>query len=137
MGSVAMEKKFAQSHKDLEAYQMAFEAAMQIFEIRRVFPPEERYALTGQMRRSSRSVCANITEAWRKRRYEADFVHRLSHAETEAAETQTWLDFALRRGYISSTTHHHLCQTYDHIIGKIVTLINNPTPWLLPPQRKP
>ncbi len=79
---------------------MAFETAMQVFEVSKLFPREEIYALMDQMRRSSRSVCGNIAEAWRKRRYEAAFVSKLNDAEAEAAETQTWLHFAIECGYL-------------------------------------
>jgi hypothetical protein len=77
------------THRDLEVYGIAFEAAMRIFDISPTFPKEETYALTDQIRRSSRSVCANLAEAWRKRRYEAAFVNKLSDVEAEAAETQS------------------------------------------------
>ena len=83
------------SHRELEVYQMALDAAMKIFEVSKNFPPEERYSLTDQIRRSSRSVCANLAEAWRKRRYEGAFISKLSDSEAEAAETQTWLEFAV------------------------------------------
>jgi four helix bundle protein len=83
-------------YHELQVYQLAFESAMQIFEMTRAFPREETYSLVDQIRRSSRSVCANIAEAWRKRRYPASFVSKLSDADTEAAETLVWLDFALR-----------------------------------------
>ena len=96
-----MEKKLIRTHRDLDVYKMAFEAAMQIFEKSRLFPIEERYSLTDQVRRSSRSVCANLSEAWRKRRYEASFLSKLSDAEAEAAETQVWLEFAFKCGYLS------------------------------------
>ncbi len=79
------------THRDLDVYRKAFDAAMQIFELSRSFPMEERYSLTDQVRRSSRSVCANLAEAWRKRRYEAAFICKLSDSESEAAETQVWL----------------------------------------------
>ena len=89
-----------QSHEELDVYRLAFEAAMRIFEVSKGFPREETYALTDQIRRSSRSVCSNIAEAWRKRRYEAAFVSKLNDAESEAAETQTWLRFAVECGYL-------------------------------------
>jgi len=106
-----------QSHEELDAYRLAFEIAMRIFELSKGFPREETYALTDQIRRSSRSVCSNIAEAWRKRRYEAAFVSKLNDAEAEAAETQTWIHFAVECGY--------------PIIGKLVNMIFNPTPWIL------
>lgn len=84
-----------QSHEELEVYKLAFEAAMRVFEMSKRFPREETYSLTDQIRRSLRSVCGNIAEAWRKRRYEAAFVSKLNDAESEAAETQTWIRFAV------------------------------------------
>lgn len=111
---------------------MAFEAAMRIFELSKSFPAEERYSLTDQIRRSSRSVCANLTEAWRKRRYEGAFLNKLSDAETEAAETQTWLEFAVKCGYLTAEIGRELYQTYDQILGKVVNMINHPKPWLMP-----
>ena len=127
-----MEKKLIRTHRDLDVYKMAFEAAMQIFEKSRSFPIEERYSLTDQVRRSSRSVCANLAEAWRKRRYEASFLSKLSDAEAEAAETQVWLEFALKCGYLSENIFQELSVAYDNILGKVVNLINNPQQWLLP-----
>jgi four helix bundle protein len=120
-----------QSHEELDVYSMAFEAAMRIYEVTKEFPREETYSLTDQTRRSSRSVCSNIAEAWRKRRYEAAFVSKLNDAESEAAETQTWLKFALNCNYLPSETVAELHQTYDRIIGKLVRMITNPTPWIL------
>jgi four helix bundle protein len=120
-----------QSHEDLDVYKMAFESAMQVFELSKGFPRTEVYSLTDQMRRSSRSVCANIAEAWRKRRYEAVFVSKLSDAESEAAETQTWLRFAAACDYLPSETANVLHRTYDFILGKLVNMIHNPSPWLL------
>jgi four helix bundle protein len=127
-----MEKKLIRTHRDLDVYKMAFEMAMQIFEKSRSFPIEERYSLTDQIRRSSRSVCANLAEAWRKRRYEASFVSKLSDAEAEAAETQVWLEFAFQCGYLKEEMLGELSSIYDNILGKIVSLINNPKQWLLP-----
>ena len=88
------------SVRDLEVYKLAFESAMEVFEMSKYFPKEETYALTDQVRRSSRSVCSNLAEGWRKRRYKAVFVNKLTDAEQEAAETQTWLEFALKCKYI-------------------------------------
>ena len=113
-------------------YQLAFDAAMRIFDLTKSFPPEERYSLTDQVRRSSRSVCANLAEAWRKRRYEGAFLSKLSDSEAEAGETQTWIEFAARCGYMDAQTSHELCRTYDHMLGKLVTMMRNPAPWLLP-----
>jgi four helix bundle protein len=87
--------------RDLEVYKTAFETAMDIFDISKKFPQEEKYSLTDQIRRSSRSVCVNLSEGWRKRRYKAVFINKLTDAAQEAAETQTWLEFALKCNYIS------------------------------------
>lgn len=132
IGRINMEKKLIRTHRDLDVYKMAFEAAMEIFEKSRSFHIEERYSLTDQIRKSSRSVCANISEAWRKRRYEASFLSKLSDAEAEAAETQVWLEFAFKCGYLSEMILQEFSVAYDNILGKIVSLINNPQQWLLP-----
>lgn len=108
---------------------MAFTAAMEIFELTKDFPIEERYSLTDQIRRSSRSVCANIAEAWRKRRYAAALVAKLSDADSEAAETQTWLEFSMRAGYLNTEIGNRLHKTYDLIIGKLVNMMNKPEQW--------
>ena len=105
---------------------------MEIFEISRSFPREEMYSLTDQVRRASRSVNANIAEAWRKRRYEAHFVSKLSDAETEAAETQVWLEFAVHCDYLQQDAAKQLYQAYNDVIGMLVSMINHPTPWVLP-----
>lgn len=126
-----MSQKPIKSHTELEVYQMGFEAAMEIFELSKQFPVEERYSLTDQIRRSSRSVCANLAEAWRKRRYLAAFVAKLNDAEAEAAETQTWLSFAVRSDYLDAETARTLYRTYDQILGKLVNMVDNPYPWLI------
>jgi four helix bundle protein len=104
---------------------------MRVFEVSKEFPREETYSLTDQMRRSSRSVCANLAEAWRKRRYEAAFVSKLSNAESEAAETQTWIRFAVQCRYLPEQVGQELHQTYNHVIGKLVNMIRHPKPWVL------
>src|SRR5216684_8136925 len=91
-------------HQDMDVYKKAFEAAMHVFELSKRFPKEETYSMTDQIRRSSRSVCANLAEAWRKRRYEAAFISKLSDAEAEAAETQVWTEVTLRCGYWNQKT---------------------------------
>lgn len=121
-----------QSHDELDVYKMAFESAMRIFEISKRFPKEKTYSLTDQIRRSSRSVCVNFAEGWRKRRYESVIINRLSDAEAEAAETQTWLDFAYECEYLPGEIMDELKTTYDHVIGKLVNMITKPTPWILP-----
>ena len=126
-----MSQKPIRTHRDLEVYQIAFDAAMHIFELSKKFPSEERYSLTDQIRRSSRSVCANLAEAWRKRRYAAAFALKLNDSEAEAAETQTWLEFAVKCGYLDASTARKLYVQYDQILGKLVNMINEPSPWLL------
>ena len=110
---------------------MAFDVAMGIFELSRGFPAEERYSLTDQICRSSRSVAANLAEAWRRRRYQAAFVQGLNRCESEAAETQVWLEFAVKCGYLDRENGRTLYEAYDRIIGKLVTMINHPDPFLL------
>ncbi|QLE45352.1 four helix bundle protein (plasmid) [Nostoc sp. C052] len=126
-----MEKEPIKSHKDLKVYQMAFDAAMKIFELSKKFPVEELYSLTDQIRRSSRSVCANMEEAWRKRRYEAAFIAKLNDCESEAAETQTWIEFAVKCNYLSVESGRELYGSYNQILGGLVNMIANPTPWLM------
>jgi four helix bundle protein len=116
-------------YRELRVYQLAFESAVRIYEISQSFPTEERYSLTDQVRRSSRSVCANIAEAWRKRRYPRNFVSKLSEADAEAAETLVWLDFALRFGYISDETHKELSDHYDHICSQLALMMAEPEKW--------
>jgi len=123
-------------HTQLEVYQQAFATAMEIFQISKSYPVEERYSLTDQIRRSSRSVCANITEAWRKRRYPGSFIAKLNDAEGEAAETQTWLQFAVECEYVSRDAARNLYSQYDAILGKLVTMINHPDSWTLPRPKK-
>lgn len=105
-------------YRELRVYQLAFESAIQIYEISKTFPAEERYSLTDQMRRSSRSICANLAEAWRKRRYPKSFVSKLSDADGEAAETLVWLDFALRLGCLSVEVHTTLVEQYNRLYSK-------------------
>ena len=117
------------SHRELEVYILSFGTAMKIFEISKSFPKEETYSLTDQIRRSSRSVCANLAEAFRKRRYPKSFISKLSDSESEAAETQTWLDFSLNCGYITEAEHHDLNDTYDKVLGKLITMSLHPENW--------
>jgi four helix bundle protein len=105
--------------RDLKVYQAAFRCAMEIFEITRQFPAEERYSLTDQIRRSSRAVCSNLSESWRKRRYRKVFVNKLSDAMSEAAETQTWLEFCLACGYIEQAVFDRLHDEREGIIGML------------------
>ncbi len=133
------EKKYFRTHEDLIIYQKAFDAAMQIFELSKRFPVEERYSLTDQIRRSSRSVCANLAEAWRKRRYKAAFVAKLSDSEAalkdtashKAAETQVWLKFAVKCQYLTVEEGRELYGTYNQILSGLVKMITHPEDWLL------
>ncbi|MEM1293451.1 MAG: four helix bundle protein [Cyanobacteria bacterium P01_H01_bin.162] len=120
-----------QNHTELQVYQAAFEAAMAIFELSKRFPVEERYALTDQIRRSSRSVCANLAEAWRKRRYPAAFVAKLSDSEAEVAETQTWLEFAVKCQYLDADVARELYQRYNQILGQLIQMLTHPERWTL------
>ena len=120
----------------MEVYQLAIEASMKIFELSKNFPAEEKFSLTDQIRRSSRSVCANLAEAWRKRRYEGAFLNKLNDSEAEAAETQTWLEFAVKCDYLEPEMARELYKTYDQVLGKLVSMINNPSPWILVNKKK-
>jgi len=120
-----------QYHWDLEVYQISVNAAMRIFEISKTFPKEETYSLTDQIRRSSRSVSSAIAEGWRRRKYLKAFVNKLNESESEAAETQVWLEYSVKCGYMDRVHGKKLHETYDNIIGKLVTMGNNPEPWLL------
>lgn len=117
-------------HQDLLVYKKAIEAAMRIFEVSKSFPKEETYSLTDQIRRASRSVPANIAEAWRKRRYKAAFIRKINDAEGEAAETQTWLEFLVRCEYVARETAKQLYLEYDEIISMLVAMAKNPDKWL-------
>jgi four helix bundle protein len=124
------------SPKDLIVYQKAYALATEIFETSTHFPAEEKYSLTDQIRRSSRSTCANLAEAWRKRRYQAAFVSKISDAEGEAAETQTWIEFSARCGYLERDEAKILFVEYDEIIAMLVSMISNSSKWILPSGRK-
>jgi four helix bundle protein len=125
-----MAKKIVR-HQDLEVYRKAVEVAMRIFELSRAFPKEETYALTDQMRRSSRAVCANLAEAWRKRRYEKSFVSKIADAEGEASETQTWIEFAVRCGYLPREEGSKLFLIYEEILRTLFGMANHPETWIL------
>jgi four helix bundle protein len=111
---------------DLRVYRSAFRGAMELFDASRTWPKEEQYALTDQVRRSSRAVCANLSEAWRKRRYPRHFISKLSDADAEAAETRTWLRFARACDYIDEETFDILDQTYDRLCGGLVRMMADP-----------
>jgi four helix bundle protein len=117
------------SHKELIVYQLAFKLSMEIFQITKTFPKEEVYSLISQIRRSTRSVCANLAEAFRKRRYEKAFISKLSDSEGEAAETQVWLDYSTECGYLRKELYTELFSDYDKVIGMLVNMIKHPEKW--------
>jgi four helix bundle protein len=121
----------AKSAKDLVVYQKAYQVAMRIFELSKRFPAEERYALTGQIRRSSRSVSMNLREAWAKRRYAAHFVSKLTDCDAENSETDTSLDFAKDCGYITAQEHLELTMECCEIGKMLGAMIQNPDPFLI------
>ncbi|MEJ5250042.1 four helix bundle protein [Caldilinea sp.] len=118
-----------QNHRDLIVWRKAMDVAMQVFEVTKTFPVEERYSLTDQMRRASRSVAAQIAEGWRRRRYRAAFVNKFSEAEGEAAEMQTHIEIALRCGYLKSETAAELDCAYEEIIAMLVSISKNVDKW--------
>jgi four helix bundle protein len=120
-----------QNAKELGVYQVAYALAMCVFELSKRFPPEERWALTGQIRRSSRSVCLNLREAWAKRRYEAHFLSKLTDCDGESNETDTSLDFARNCGYISAADYSEL-SAQNRSVGRMLgSMIKNPAPLLI------
>jgi len=119
------------SYRELDVYRNAIDAAMKVFQLSRAFPSEERYALTDQIRRSSRYVCANLAEARRKRRYEAAFIAKLSGAETEVVETQVWAEVAFRCGYWNEKTFQAIDEVDDQILTQFVRMSEQPRKWLL------
>lgn len=128
MGAENASKRI-KSHVELEVYKLSFDAAMKIFDLTRNFPPEKKYSMVDQMRRSSRSVCANIAEAYRKRRYPRAFVSKLSDADGEAGETQVWLQFAVTCGYMQPEARNELTKSYDFIMGKLVRMMQRSQDW--------
>lgn len=116
-------------HQDLKVHQHSFDAAMEIYEFSKIFPKEEIYSLTDQIRRSSRSVSANISEAWGKRKYERPFIAKLTDSEGEARETQTWLQFALACKYINEEQFRILNNQYNQIIGMLVNMMIQSKNW--------
>jgi four helix bundle protein len=116
-------------HRDLIIYKKAYEAAMEVFQISRGFPKEENYALTDQVRRSSRSVAANIAEAFRRRLYPKMFIAKLIDSESEAAETQVWLDFSHDCNYIDKPTLDRLSGQYEEILKISTGMRSHPERW--------
>ncbi|MBI9037309.1 MAG: four helix bundle protein [Bacteroidales bacterium] len=116
--------------KSLKVYQLAYRLAMEIFEISKSFPKEEKYSLTDQIRRSSRSVCSNIAEAYRKRRYPKNFTSKISDSDGEASETIVWVDFAKDCTYISIEIHKSLITRYEEVGRMLGSMANNPEKFL-------
>jgi four helix bundle protein len=126
-----------QAHRDLEVFRRAFDAAMDLFELSKGFPKEETYSLTDQVRRSSRSICTNLAEAWRKRCYKASFIAKLVDAEAEAAETQVWVQFAVKCQYLNRDRAAVLYETYNHVLGTLVGMRTHWKTWILDGEAKP
>ncbi len=124
-------KQEIRTFRDLRVYQAAMDLAMEIFELTKNFPKEETYSLVDQMRRSSRSVCTNLSEAWRKRRYRAAFVSKLSDSESESAETQVLLEFAFRCRYVEKETFEKLDERYEHVLSQLVRMVMDADKWVI------
>jgi four helix bundle protein len=124
-------KRAIRKHADLEVYPRAQAAAMAVFELSKSFPKEERYSLTDQIRRSSRSVCSNLAEGWRKRRYPPAFISKLTDSEAEAAETQSWLEFAVKCGYLERSKGATIYREYNAIIAMLVNMVRHIDDWKL------
>jgi len=122
------------SYRELHVYQNAIEAAMRIFEATKTFPPEERFSMTDQLRRSARSVCTHIAEAWRKRRDPAHFASKLSDSEAGAEETRVWLELAAHCGYLRKPHVQDLDDAYDKILAQLVRMIMQSDKWTIRPQ---
>lgn len=120
-----------ESFKDLIVYQKAYMLAMEIFELSCSFPKEEKYSLTDQIRRSSRSVAANLAETWAKRRYEKTFLSKLSDSFGEEQETEVWLDYSKDCGYIQKDTHEKIINEYLEVRKILISMMNNPDKWCL------
>ncbi len=119
-----------EGYKSLKVYQLAYHLAMEIFEISKQFPKEEVYSLTDQIRRSSRSICTNIAEAYRKRRYPKNFTSKISDADGETSETIVWVDFAQSCSYIDPKTHNSLVSSYQEIGRMLGSMGDNPEKFL-------
>lgn len=117
---------FKMDFRELIAYRKSFDLSMEIFHLSKSFPKEEKYSLTDQVRRSSRSVCANLAEAYRKRRYANHFISKITDCDAENSETNVWLEFALRCDYISQRQYSELSERNQEV-GKLINyMMNNP-----------
>ena len=127
---IQTKRMMAQGYRDLKVYQLAYRLAMEIFEISKSFPKDERYSLTDQIRRSSRSVCVNIAEGYRKRKYPKSFSSKMTDSDAECAETQVWLDFSLDCQYISNDNKDRLFKDYEEVGRMLGSMIDNPEKFL-------
>lgn len=118
------------SAKELDVYKTAYNLAMEIFLVSKYWPKEEKYSLIDQVRRSSRAVCANLREAWAKRRYEANFISKLTDCDAENSETDTWLDFAKECGYLENNKHRALSESCQRVGAMLGSIIKNPKPFI-------
>jgi len=118
-------------YKDLDVYKLSYKMALEIFEETKKFPKEEKYSLTDQIRRSSRSVPANISEAWGKRMYRSHFVNKLSDSYAEAHETQVWLNFSHDHKYLENERYSHFCENYDHICRMLFNMMKAPDKFII------
>lgn len=128
-----MTSDFIGSHRELLMYQTAFEAAMQVFELSQAFPDHERHLLTEQVLRSSRLVCVTLAEAWQKRRYRGAFIAKLNDVEAEAAETQTWIEFAILCGYLDAEVGQEVFHQYEIVLGSVGRFIDHADAWVVKP----
>ena len=119
-------KKKYSGFRDLIVYQLSYNLAFQIFESTKYFPKEEKYSLTDQIRRSSRSIPSNIAEAWSKRRYPKSFINKLTDSDGETSETTVWLDFAKDQGYLDLEKHEYFISKYDEVSRMLHSMINQP-----------
>jgi len=119
------------SYKELRVFQSAMDLCMDIFSLTKGLPVEEKFALADQIKRSSRSVCSNLAEAWHKRRYRAAFIAKLNDAEGEASETQVWLELARRCKYLADEKADQLDSAYDQVVAQLVNMIQNADQWVI------
>lgn len=126
------ESQGVRTHRDLRVFQAAFNLAMSLFELSKAFPKEETYSLTDQVRRSSRSVATNLSEAWQKRRYPAAFVSKLNDSEAEVSETQTWIEFAVACKYLDGAQGCELLTSYENVLRTLSAMIKHSEHWTKP-----
>ena len=128
-----MMERGQRGYRDLKVYKLAYNLAMEIFEETKSFPPEEKYSLTDQIRKSSRSVAANIAEAWKRRQYLKMFITRIIDSASEAGETEVWLDFSKDCGYLEKPTYDQLMKGYDEVNRMLFGMVRKPDRFILIP----